>query len=148
MYKARDNSPVNQHSNGKWTLWRCISYWNRGYSSHLMLVFLSVTTYEVVQDFLQHKSAKGTNFYRDFSECLFRSLLPSVCFIKVDCTQKSGCFAMANIFSTQVDSSQTGFIWHGSVSPKKFSRWVFPRVWLTGLVELMSFFFRNPTFHW
>ena len=35
-----------------------------------MLVFQSITTYEVVQDLFQHKSAKGTNFFRDFSECL------------------------------------------------------------------------------
>ena len=24
-------TPVNWHSNGKWTLWRCISYWRWGY---------------------------------------------------------------------------------------------------------------------
>lgn len=34
-----------------------------------------------------------------------------------------------------------GFIWHGGFPPlKKFSRWIFPRVWLTGLVELMRVF--------
>ena len=34
-------TPVNEHSNGKWTIWRCISYWNWG-CSIAMLVYQRV----------------------------------------------------------------------------------------------------------
>ena len=36
-----DYTPVNEHSNWKWTLWRCISYWKWGYSI-AMLVYQRV----------------------------------------------------------------------------------------------------------
>ena len=34
-------TPVNEHSDGKWILWRCISYWEWGYSI-AMLVYQRV----------------------------------------------------------------------------------------------------------
>ena len=35
-------TPVNEHSNGKWTHWRCISYWTWGYST-AMLVYQGIS---------------------------------------------------------------------------------------------------------
>ena len=40
--------PVNQHSNGKWTLWRCITYWKWGYSI-AMLVYRRVFGFNMDQ---------------------------------------------------------------------------------------------------
>ena len=39
-------TPLNEHSNGKWTLWRCVSYWKWGYSIAI-LVYQRVDNHDI-----------------------------------------------------------------------------------------------------